>query len=34
VPEDFSSYGKWGSQVTVWWRDPDRAPEPMLLIIN
>lgn len=34
VPEDFSSYGKWGSQVTVWWRDPDRAPEPMFLIIR
>lgn len=27
-------FSKWGSQMTVWWRVPDRAPKPMFLIIR
>ena len=33
VPEKFDGYGVWGSQVTVWWRDPDHI-QPSVIIIQ
>lgn len=33
LPETFSGYGKWGSQVTMWWRDPD-VVEGLLLMLK
>lgn len=33
VPEKFDGYGVWGSQVTVWWRDPDHI-QPSVIIIK
>lgn len=33
VPEKFDGYGVWGSQVTVWWVDPDHI-QPSVIIIQ
>lgn len=33
VPEKFDGYGVWGSQVTVWWVDPDHI-QPSVIIIK
>lgn len=33
VPEKFDGYGVWGSQVTVWWVDPDYI-QPSVIIIK